>query len=385
MQRNHRPMKNKILAGLILIVSILSMLFSTQVNAEIRVQCEESFYIIGRNEDLTIPICISGVEYLRGFSVLMTYDTNYLTAEESDLTEGTFLSATGDPTEWLIDGSDGSYTATCGILGVTDGSSGDGTLFSIVVTGICAHAGVNIFLDSVVLRDTLNDPIIPDVIQGTSVQIDAPAYADIKVFLEGAYDADNCCMKTTLNDMLPLTSPYDDALTVSSIPDCIVDWVYVEIRSSLAGSTLAGKSMLLKSDGSLCDPYYCHPGFANVGCGNYYVVVRHRNHLAVISCAACEFRDTGTAEELDLSNSSNIYGTGAIKDLGKSTCGICCGDINGDGYVTTMDYTQWYSAFYQGVSGYHRTDINFDGEVTTEDYTKWYSNFIIGAHSCGVE
>ena len=366
-----------------LTVSILLIIFPTTVKAEVHVYCEESSYTIGRNEDLTVPILISGVADLRAFSISIDYDTDYLTAEVSDLTEGNFLSDTGDPTQWYVSGSDGNYIATCAILGVTNGSSGTGTLFSINLTGLSqTTGGTAISLSSVILRNVMNASITVDFIDGSVVNIDCPVYADITLFLEGAYNAETHCMNTTLYNSIPLTSPYPDEISVASIPDNVVDWVFVELRSYLTGSALDSKSMFLKSDGHICDPYYDHPGFANIGCGSYYVVIRHRNHLAIISENACQFKDEGTAAQIDLTTAANIYGTGGIKELEPEVFGMYCGDINDDCEITTMDYTKWYNSYFQGSSGYNSSDVNLDGEVTTMDYTKWYNNYILGAHSC---
>jgi len=368
-----------------LIVSILLIIFPAVIEAQTHVYCEESSYIIiGRNENVTIPINISGVEDLRAFSISIDYDTNYLTAAPSDLIEADFLSNSEDSTQWYVAGTDGNYTATCAILGVTDGSSGAGTLFTVNLTSLSQTAteGTIISLNSVILMDVMNASITVDVIDGSIVNVECPVYADITLFLEGAYEAESHCMNTALYNSIPLTSPYNDSITVASIPDSVVDWVYVELRSSLTGSPLCGKSMFLKNDGRLCDPYYCHPGFATIGCGCYYVVVKHRNHCAIISSAACQFKDEGSAEDVDLTVESNIYGDSGATHLEQNICGMYCGDINCDCDVTTLDYTKWHNSFFQGSTGYLSSDVNLDGEVTTMDYTKWYNNYILGAHSC---
>jgi len=172
-----------------LIVSIPLIIFPATVNAEIHVYCEESSYTIGRNENVTIPIKISGVENLRGFSISIDYDTNYLTADPSDLIEADFLSNSEDSTQWYVAGTDGNYTATCTILGVTDGSSGAGTLFSINLTGLSpTTGGTDVSLSSVILRDVMNEMIEVDNVSGSIVNVDCPVYADVTLFLEGAYN-----------------------------------------------------------------------------------------------------------------------------------------------------------------------------------------------------
>jgi len=374
---------NIFILGFLLIVSFPLIIFPATVNAEIHVYCEESSYTIGRNENVTIPIKISGVTSLRGFSIAITYDTNYLTSVPSDLSEEDFLSNSGDPTQWYVAGSDGNYTATCAILGVTNGSSGSGTLFSINLTGLSpTTGGAEISIGSIILRDVMNEMIVVDNVNGSIVNVDCPVYADVTLFLEGAYNEETHCMTTLLHNSIPLNSPYNDAITVASIPDCVVDWVFVELRSCLTGTPLCAKSMFLKSDGHLCDPYYDHPGFANLECGCYYVVIKHRNHLAVISSNTCQFTDEGSIEDLDLTTESNIYGNSGVIRLEENTCGICCGDIDGDCELSTTDYVQWFNAFFLGSNGYNSSDVNLDGVTTTADYTKWYNNYIKGAHSC---
>ncbi|MBS3768503.1 MAG: hypothetical protein KGY75_10350, partial [Candidatus Cloacimonetes bacterium] len=118
-----------------------------------------------------------------------------------------------------------------------------------------------------------------------------------------------------------------------------------------------------------------------IACGSYYVVVRHRNHLAILSNFNCEFKNEGLPESLDLSNSSNIYDIYAIKEIGKGKCVICAGDINLDGIITTADYTIWYNEAVEGEIGYKSADLNLDGIVNTADYTKWFNNAVNGAHS----
>jgi len=374
---------NIFILGFLLIVSIPLIIFPATVNAEIHVYCEESSYTIGRNENVTIPIKISGVENLRGFSISIDYDTNYLTADPSDLIEADFLSNSEDSTQWYVAGTDGNYTATCTILGVTDGSSGAGTLFSINLTGLSpTTGGTDVSLSSVILRDVMNEMIEVDNINGSIVNVDCPVYADVTLFLEGAYNEETHCMNTALYNSIPLTSPYSDAITVASIPDNVVDWVFVELRSSLTGSALDSKSMFLKSDGQVLDPLFSHPGFLNTATGAYYVIIKHRNHLEIISKTTHEFKDEGASIQIDLTVAANVYGTDGIKELETGICGMYCGDINEDCEVTTLDYTKWYNSFFQGSTGYQSSDVNLDGEVTTTDYAKWYNNYILGAHSC---
>ncbi|MBN1781097.1 FG-GAP repeat protein [bacterium] len=113
-----------------------------------------------------------------------------------------------------------------------------------------------------------------------------PACISIKVFIEGAY-AGGSVLNTTLLDEghLPTTSPYGDGRSVSAVPAGITDWIFVELRSAEEGPAIASKSFFLRNDGMIVDldGTTTELPFETVDAGLYHIVVRHRNHLAIIS------------------------------------------------------------------------------------------------------
>ena len=247
-------------------------------------------------------------------------------------------------------------------------------------------------------------------------QQQTPAYANIKVFLEGPYDAVGDTMESS--STLPTTSPYNSEF-IGSLPTVtghsLVDWIQVKLRTSATGSTVGSCNAFLLENGSVVDvngnsslPFY------NTSGNEYYIVIHHRNHLDIMSAVKhtfgsspldnksgnenftkkynrdqlneksivkCTFKGSQReATNIDLTISGSIYGAG-YQELETGIIGMYSGDINNDGEVTTSDYTSWYNAYITGSSGYQTTDLNMDEEVTTSDYTKWYNNFIIGASS----
>jgi hypothetical protein len=78
-----------------------------------------------------------------------------------------------------------------------------------------------------------------------------------------------------------------DSLAVFSVTgrDAIVDWVFVELRSKTNKTTIvASRSGLLQRDGDIVDVDGVSAlKFAQVSLDSFYVVVRHRNHLGVMS------------------------------------------------------------------------------------------------------
>lgn len=119
--------------------------------------------------------------------------------------------------------------------------------------------------------------------------------ASIKVFLEGPFAATYDTMRTDLktSGYIPTTSPYGDGRTVDPVPDNVVDWVFVELRTNTDSDTVAQKSFFLRKDGQVVDTdgTTTELEFENVPNGDYYIVVRHRNHLAVMSKTAQTLSD----------------------------------------------------------------------------------------------
>ena len=136
----------------------------------------------------------------------------------------------------------------------------------------------------------------------------------LKVFLQGPY-ASAGTMTTNINSILPYNSPYQDLNNNSAffnsstnkvelpsstytIPTNITDWVQIEIRSNTT-NVVESKSCFLRNDGQVIDP----DGLSeNISLGSavvnphnsYYIVVKHRNHLAVMSSEMVELNGITT-------------------------------------------------------------------------------------------
>lgn len=116
-----------------------------------------------------------------------------------------------------------------------------------------------------------------------------------KVFLQGAFSG--LGMNTDLSNIIPSTEPYtalgyshvgggNETTTPSILATTdIVDWVVVELRDkSDASNVVATRSALLKQDGTIVSHT---DGISAVQLqatpDDYYIVVRHRNHLGVMT------------------------------------------------------------------------------------------------------
>lgn len=115
---------------------------------------------------------------------------------------------------------------------------------------------------------------------------------NVKIYLEGAYFGTDS-MHTSLApiNLFPKENPYNvfpwnylGTEKVTEIPDRVVDWVLVSLRTdSLSSSAIARRAGFLLSDGSIVDLDGSSPIAFAAEMGNYYVVVEHRNHLPIMS------------------------------------------------------------------------------------------------------
>jgi unsaturated rhamnogalacturonyl hydrolase len=219
------------------------------------------------------------------------------------------------------------------------------------------------------------------------VKYDIPGgyvFLKVKARLEGAHQAGGS-MKTDLNEpgIIPFASPYSDGRTTERVPAGVTDWVSVELRGTESGPGLFQRSFFLKSDGAVADTNGSTTGLLirGVSEGGYFIVVRHRNHLAIMSASA-QALHSGTPALYDFTaGAGQVYGANGAKELEPGVWGMWAGDVNQDQNVTTSDYTSWYNSARLGESGYRPMDMNMDGVVTTSDYTMWYNNARLGASS----
>ncbi|MCB9260131.1 MAG: FG-GAP repeat protein [Ignavibacteriales bacterium] len=108
--------------------------------------------------------------------------------------------------------------------------------------------------------------------------------AQIKVLLEGPYDEiEN--MTNTLITSIPNESPYNEApATATNIPSNAVDWVMVELRDKNDNTKILGrKSAFLLQDKTIRELDGQNPLSFALPDDEYYIVVKHRNHLPIMS------------------------------------------------------------------------------------------------------
>jgi len=227
-----------------------------------------------------------------------------------------------------------------------------------------------------------------------------PRYTfNVVAYLKGGWNNPSDQMRTALNanGLLPLTQPYNTAPynysgteTVASIPAAnIVDWVLLELRKPATGqgsdalsSTVIGrKAGFLLSNGTVVDLDGTTPlnfDISKQGEGNF-VVLRHRNHLAVMSNAIASNASGSFSNDFSvLANAYTKQGATsqpmsplATAGAGSNKYGLWPGDINRNGSITSSDVTALNTGIAGPASGntniYSVRDVNLDRNVTSAD------------------
>lgn len=188
-------------------------------------------------------------------------------------------------------------------------------------------------------------------------------------------------------NLVPATPPRDypftlDAISntilVTAMPDSVVDWMLIEFRSELTGGTTYYRTCLISSNGYVIDPTTFEPlTITNITFGEYYVVFRHRNHLAVMTDTKERITPVKTERYLDLTDGTNVFGgASGMKLLGTRSgakfFGMVAGAVNDDDDVLRTDVDLVWSN--RDFEGYSIFDTDLDGVISTKDLNISWNN-----------
>jgi hypothetical protein len=204
----------------------------------------------------------------------------------------------------------------------------------------------------------------------------------IKVFLQGPYSGG--VMTTGLNTggYIPLTQPYSGAPwnysgveSVGSIPNLdVVDWILVELRTGTASTTkVETRAAFLLKDGTVVDvDGSSDVAFSVATAGDYYIVIRHRNHLAIMSAAVVTLPNA-TVYDFTTALTQAYENTAApMITLGSGVFGMYAGDASANGQVkfsgsgsdrAVIQGVVGASTLTNLVNGYYSADLNMNGQV----------------------
>ncbi len=368
------------------VLFLFLLLFASGVHGQTVpvVSMEDSPHFVADQSIHQFNIRIDDLTELFAFSIELSYDPTAI--QVLGVFSFDFLSTSSTSGSRTVQYSDystpGKLIVDEAILGVTPETSTSGVLFTVFYRAVQFGVQKEVPIDFTVclLRDEYNNPLTRTVHDGLIYLW--YGRAKVKVFLEGPYSSATNSMSTAVRDAdfaAQQTSPFsqDPIAFGEQLPVGVVDWVLFELRQTATGSIVESRSCFLKSDGNVV----AATAAANVDIpcgvpsGNYYIVIRHRNHLAVQSASAVPIGTTSPTSPYDFTTSmSNAYGSNAMKQLTTTSYGLYAGDGDGSGRVNATDLVGvWVPQ--NGQLGLLGGDCNLSSRVNATDLIQcWFPN-----------
>lgn len=223
-----------------------------------------------------------------------------------------------------------------------------------------------------------------------------------KIFLEGAYRTERQdrmaidlwernLLSRARADEYPLNLISDFNPQSISIPDSVVDWVVIELRRDYNGIDPEKhyRAAFVRNDGTIVDLNgipnirYSSRDKINPEEPDFHIVVRHRNHSAIITQQLNLDSDDIIGRVFDFTrwNSYLYSGMNQMKIIGKTSEGDNIYGMRGGFFgsnatdllsTSESDQTQAWQQF-NGL-GYVFGDFNLNGIVTTRDFNVSWNN-----------
>jgi hypothetical protein len=349
---------------------------SPKIAAQARIEFFPDTVIQNSKDTITVSVKITGAVDLYASSICIRYDKNIVRAV--GFLEGTFMenNSRHNPVHYEVypDYSTAADTIIVdqSILGIS-GASGSGILFSIKFLPLAAGK-TNIIVNSIKLRDSNNNPIPVTADTGYITILGSQIKA--KAFLEGPFNGTD--MNCSLLSSLPYAQPYssspwnylgDEAVNSSfySSHTNIVDWVLLELRTGIAASsTIEKRAAFITKTGDIVDTDGFSPvNFSSIINQDCYLVLKHRNHLSIMSASKLSFTASPVIFDFTVSQ-SRAYGSNSMAVLTGGLFGLAAGDNNTDKFIDLSDYIKVDNEMFQ--TGYKISDVNMDGFIDLSDF-----------------
>ena len=202
-----------------------------------------------------------------------------------------------------------------------------------------------------------------------------------KAYLQGCFNSNE--MYSALNDslLIPANQPYNsspwnyDGNESVIPPEGAVDWILLELRSNVnSNSTVGRRAAFIMNDGLIVDLDGLNPvSFPLVPSGDYYIVVKHRNHLSIMSANKVALSPNYTFYDFT-SSQNKAYGNQPMVLLTNQKYGMYSGDGDSNGVINVMDYGTVGNNLFQ--TGYLQGDLDMSGTVNVLDYGKTNQNLL---------
>lgn len=230
------------------------------------------------------------------------------------------------------------------------------------------------------------ETLVDGEVEDYTVHITNPTILiNLNVLLAGAYQSSTGLMRTDLatKNLIPLQQPYHQAPWnyngtegVMAIPNHVVDWIIVQIIDAQDGTTvIEQKAALLLSDGRIvaANDLNVGIGFSQINVGtDYYIAIRHRNHLPVRSANPITILADGNTNYDFTTGVNQAFGTNSQRVMGGRSA-LWAGDANSNCEVRYNGSSNDKNAVLSAVglmtpnkvlgNVYHAADVNLDGDV----------------------
>ncbi len=174
----------------------------------------------------------------------------------------------------------------------------------------------------------------------------------------------------------PTTASTTTTVVNAAQGNAIVDWVFVELRTGVSGSTtvVATKAGLLQRDGDIVNMDGVSPLHFNVAAGNYFVAIRHRNNLGFRTDTTV-FLNANSPLLNFTNNSVPLYGITPVVGIPNTAFFVMnAGDANHDGSLDSVDSAIWEAQNGNFDDYFLNADYNLDSSIDGIDSAIWETN-----------
>ncbi len=230
----------------------------------------------------------------------------------------------------------------------------------------------------------------------------SPLLVSPKIFLQGPYNTGTGFMGDALRtlNLIPTTEPYTAAVNFtqsgsgggetsttsivgSGAPagnNAIVDWVFAQLHDGTTGAIIGTRSALVQRDGDVVETDGISPlNMAGFAAGNYFVSIRHRNHLGARTSGSSFALAKTTTTAYNFTSAVTQAFPGAVANppmatLSAGVFGFFAGSANDDLVVkmtglaaSNNDYLRLLNTLGSSTVSlpnvYSKQDLNMDGTV----------------------
>ena len=331
--------------------------------------------------------------------------TTYYLDADSDGAGNSDASTTAcfQPLGYVSDNSDcdDSNAGVVGALAWFQDNDADGTGNPVISVFSCSEPS------GYVLDNTDCDDTDPDKYEGASCDDGDPttvydSYSAscmciggavdvaVRIFLDGPFNGTNMNDALRSSGLLPLTEPYTalgflagdpgggeqvaPSVLMTTGPNAIVDWIMLALRDDDPPYPRKKLRMaLLQRDGDVVDLDGVSPVRFSQLPGAYFLELRHRNHMGIMTALPMAEVPTGTLVTVDFTSAGTAcYGTNARKQSG-STMLMWAGNTVNNGFLSYTGSANDRDKILVAVGsttpnftfiGYSVEDVNLNGTIS---------------------